>query len=128
MKSRPSDGTARIARQAAHDLALGVVREQATVAREIARDFALGAVLLGRNHGVEDPPPERLALDSGFCRRRNGGAVRVGECAHDGLVFCDVVIVFATFRSPTSRPFPWAWHGFLSRRRLNPTKVEMDAL
>ena len=56
-----SDGTP-FAREALHDLALGVVREQAAVAGEIGRDLALGAPLLGRDDAVEDPAPERLAL------------------------------------------------------------------
>src|SRR5258708_6314946 len=87
-EGRPSDRTPS-AGKALHDLALGVVREYATVVGEIGCDLALGTPLLRSDDGVEGPAPERLApiFLSGFDRGRSYAVVRVGKCAHDGLVF-----------------------------------------
>src|SRR5262249_56544750 len=74
--------------QAPHDLALHVVSEEAAVAGQIKSDLAVGAALLSGQDRVNHPTPHRLAsAGRGLDRGRRKGVVRIGKCAHDGLVF-----------------------------------------
>src|SRR5581483_8030486 len=96
------------AREALHDLALGLVVEQAAVTAQIGGDLAFRAPLLGGDQGVEDAPPERLARRrrDGVGRlgvRADGGIVGVGDCAHDGLSsLCG--FVFASLETVSRMP------------------------